>query len=271
MKTKTKKGGEITMPSAKDVTIESKFLKVMSVGESGSGKSVFAASFPTPGYIFDFGGEILSYKGKDFDYEQFDVSPQGWSKFEKEFIAVKKAITDEEKYKTVVIDNLSAMTDLCMEKALQLDPKRSPTNGPLWNVHYGMVKNLMEGKIRQLLNLNCNLIFIAHITTKYDENGAVIGVEPSLTGQLSVDIPSYFDEVYYHMTRKEGGQTKWYVQTVPMGRNKGRSRLSGKERLLPDLVENDYAEIIAYLSGKKTVGKTNGKTPQRPQQPQRRK
>ncbi len=242
------------MPNAKDVGVDTEFLKVMSVGESGSGKSVFAASFPTPGFVFDFGKEILSYKGKDFNYEQFDVSPQGWSKFEKEFIQVRKDVV-EGKYKTVVIDNLSAMTDLCMEKAMQLDPKRSPTNGPLWNVHYGMVKNLIEGRLRQLLNFNCNLVFIAHLATKTDENGAVIGVEPSLTGQLSADVPSYFDEVYYHATRKESGETKWYLQTIPIGRNKGRSRASGKERLLPDMVENDYSEIIKYLTGEKVKPK----------------
>ena len=53
------------MPNAKDISVNSEFLKVMSVGESGSGKSVFASSFPTPGFIFDFGNEIISYRGKD--------------------------------------------------------------------------------------------------------------------------------------------------------------------------------------------------------------
>lgn len=238
------------MPSAKDVTVNSEWLKVMSVGESGTGKSIFAATFPTPGFIFDFGGEILSYKGKDFDYEQYDVSPQGWGKFEKDFIQLKKDIA-EGKYQTVIIDNTSAMNDLCMEKSLQLDPRRSKTNGPIWNVHYGMVKNLMEGRLRQLLNLNCNLVLIAHLKTLTDEDGAIVGVEPSFTGSLSADVPSYFDEVYYHSTRKEGGDTKWYIQTVPLGRNRGRSRASGRERLLPDTIENDYEEVIAYLTGKK--------------------
>jgi hypothetical protein len=246
------KGGK--MPNAKDVSINTEWLKVFSVGESGTGKSSFASSFPTPGFVFDFGGEILSYRGLDFDYEQFDISPQGWVKFEKTFITVKKAVA-EEKYQTVVIDNLSAMTDVCMEKALQLDPKRSPTGGPLWNVHYGLVKNLVEGRIRQILNLDCNLIFIAHLDPIVDENGAVIGVEPSLTGKLSGDVPAYFDEVYYHTTRMKGGETYWLVQTVPIGRNKGRSRSSGRERLLPDLVPNDYNEIMAYLSGEKKKAK----------------
>lgn len=241
------------MPNAKDVTSVSEFLKTISVGPPGSGKSIFAASFPTPGYLFDIGGEVLSYKGKDFDYEQYELSPQGWAKFEKDFLQLKKTFREEPgKYKTVVLENLSSLIDLAMEKAMQLDPKRSATQGPLWNVHYGLVKNLVEGKFHQLLNLKCNLVLIAHVKTLTDENGSVIGVEPSLTGQLSTDIPSYVDEVYYHVTRKEGGETKWYIQTVPVGRNNGRSRASGRERILPDLIPNDYAEVIAYLSGEKT-------------------
>jgi len=237
-------------PSALDVTVNSEYLKVMSVGESGKGKSIFAASFPTPGFIFDFGKEILSYREKDFDYEQYDLSPQGWAKFEKDFIQIKKDVLAK-KYITVIVDNLSAMSDICMEKAMQLDPKRSKTNGPLWNVHYGMVANLMEGRLRQILNLGCNLVLIAHLATIKDEDGAVIGVEPSLTGRLSTEVPSYFNDVFYHITRKEDGETKWMVQTVPIGRNHGRSRASGKEQLLPIMVKNDYAEIIAYLTGEK--------------------
>ena len=245
--------------NAKDVTVKTEWLKVMSVGESGMGKSVFASTFPTPGFIFDFGKEILSYRGKDFDYEQYDVSSQGWAKFEKDFIEIKKSV-EAGKYQTIIVDNLSAMTDVCMEKALQLDPKRSNTGGPLWQVHYSMVKNLMEGRLRQLLNLPCNLVLIAHLDTIKDESGAVVGVEPSLTGKLSADVPSYFDECYYHTTRKEGGDTKWLIQTIPLGRNHGRSRASGKERLLPDLVENDYEEIIDYLTGKKKKSTTKQPT-----------
>ncbi|MCC7570651.1 ATP-binding protein [Candidatus Micrarchaeota archaeon] len=243
------------MPSAKDVTIDTEFLKVMSVGESGTGKSIFASTFPTPGFIFDFGKEILSYRGLDFDYEQYELSSLGWGRYEQDFNKIKQA-TKEGLYKTVVVDNLSAMEDVCMEKALQIDPKRSQTNGPIWNVHYQMVKNLMEGKLRQLINLPCNLVLIAHLDFEKNENGQVIGVGPSLTGKLSIDVPSYFDEVYYHTYRKEaGGETKWYVQTVPLGHNHGRSRLSGKGRILPDLIENDYAEVMAYITGKKVKTK----------------
>lgn len=238
------------MPNAMDVTIDTEFLKIMSVGASGTGKSIFGSTFPTPGYIFDFGREILSYRGLDFDYDQFEMSAKGWGDFERKFVEIKKDVAAR-KYKSVIIENLSAMTDLCMERALQLDPKRSPTNGPIWNVHYGMVKNLMEGRLRQFLNLDCNLLFIAHLELVTDESGNVIDHQPNLTGSLPVDIPAYFDEVYYHSFRKEGGNTIWFVQTIPMGRNHGRSRLSGKQRVLPDMIDNDYNEVMAYIKGTK--------------------
>ena len=260
------------MPNAKDVSVNTEWLKVMSVGESGEGKSIFASSFPTPGFIFDFGNEVISYTGLDFDYEQYELSSIGWGKFEKDLATLKECIKKEirfpddkgeqekGRYQSVIVDNVSAMTDVCMEKALQLDPKRSPTGGPIWNVHYGMVKNLIEGRLRQLINLECNLVLIAHLDVIKDEDGAVIGVEPSLTGNLPGSIPAFFHEVYYHTHKREGGDVKWFIQTVPIGRNHGRSRLSGKARLLPDLIENDYNEIIPYITGKKKK--------QKPTQPQ---
>lgn len=237
--------------SAKDVTVNTEYLKAMLVGDPGTGKSVFAGTFPTPGFVFDFAGGIVGYRGLDFDYEQFPLSPLGWVKFEKDLLYVKQCVI-EKKFVTVVLDDLSAMTDLCMERALQLDPKRTATGGPVWNVHYMMVRNLMEGRLRQIMNMNCNVVFIAHLQINRDEEtGDIINVEPMLTGQLSVKVPGYFDEVYYHTTRREGDNTRWLVQTVPIGWNKARSRLSGKARLLPDFFENDYNILMDYLTGKR--------------------
>lgn len=239
------------MLNAKDVTGTTEFLKVMSVGEPGTGKSILGSSFPTPGFVFDFANSIISYRGLDFDYEQYELSPLGWTKFEKDAVQVSKAVK-EGKYLSVIIDDLSSMTAVCMERALQLDPKRSSTGGPVWNIHYSMVRNLMEGRLKQIMNFNCNIHFIAHLRVIQDqETGNITGVEPMLTGALPVVIPGYFDEVYYHTTKREGGDTKWLIQTVPIGYNKARSRLSGKLRTLPDLLPNDYTEIMNYITGKK--------------------
>lgn len=245
------------MLSALNVTPMTEWLKTIVIGDAGSGKSIFASSFPTPGFVFDFGTQILSYRGLDFDYEQFSLGPLGWVAFEKCVIQVKKDVA-EGKYKTVIVDDTTGLTDLAMERALQLDPKRSAVGGPVWNCHYSMVKNLVEGRLRQIFDLPCNIVVIAHLTYITDqETGAILGVEPMLTGQLSIKIPSYFDEVMYSQVKREGGETKWYLQTVPIGFNRARSRMSGKLRILPDLIPNDYSIVMDYMTGKKVkAGKT---------------
>lgn len=244
------------MLSAKDVTTDSEFLKVLVVGQPGTGKSVLASTFPTPGFVFDFSGGIIIYRGKDFDYNQYEISPVGWVKFENDFREVKQAVS-EGKYQTVVLDDITAWIDIAMEKSMAMDPKRNAVGGPLWNVHYTMTKNLLEAKIRQLLSFNCNVILIAHMeVTKDDETGAVIDIKPLITGQLAIRLPGYFDEVYYTLTKKVGDIVEFMVQTVPIGMKNARSRLSGKERLLPNFIPNEYPALQAAIAaGKKKLQK----------------
>ena len=252
------------MPNAKDVTATSEWVKAASVGIPGSGKSILGSSFPTPGFVYDFGSQILSYRGLDFDYEQFTTDAKGWIQFEKvsqQLISGKyyKDHRGEEgngQYQSIIVDDLTGMGDLALARAMQIDPKRSATDGPLWNVHYQMQRNLMEGRLKQIYDIPANILFIMHLNFIQDqETGAILGTEPLLVGQLSTRIPAMFDEVFYHTTRKGEGGPKWVIQTVPIGFNNGRSRLSGRARILPDLLPNDYAEIMAYAVGTKVKPK----------------
>lgn len=233
--------------NAKDVTLDSEFNKFFLVGDFGTGKSAFATSMPTPGYVFDFDEGINLYSGFDFEYSQYDLSWKGWLEFEKELIQVKKdAIAG--KYKSIIVDSTTAMTDLAMQRSMQLDPKRDPTEGPIWNVHYQMVRNLMEGKLRQIIALPCNIVVIAHLEVITDQKtGKVIGLEPLLTGQLSVKVPGYFSEVYYCTTRRKEDKTQYIIQTVPIGLQKARSRLSGLAKRLDDFIPNNYNILMKNL------------------------
>lgn len=235
------------MPNAKDVDINTEHFKAMLVGTYGTGKSVFASTCPTPGFVFDFDEGIITYRGLDFDYEQYTDDWQGWIKFEKDLLQIKKDVA-EKKYVTVVVDSTSKMTDLAMARALVLDPKRSPTGGPIWNVHFMMVRNLMEGKLRQIIGLPCNVIVISHIDVVRDEKtGNILDISPLLTGQLREKIPGAFQEVYYCTTKRVGQKTEWLLQTIPIGYTKARSRLSGTAHLLPDFIPNNYKEVMKHL------------------------
>ena len=235
--------------NANDVTADTELMKIFVTGDYGTGKSVFAASFPTPGYLFDIDSGILTYRGMDWDYDQFPLSAIGWVAFEKSVRELEKTLKeDPTKYKTVVLDSTTTLADLAMERALQLDPKRSSTGGPLWNVHYQIIRNLMEGRLRQIINLPTNIVLISHLKIIEDnETGAILGTEPLLTGQLSTMIPGYFNEVYCTVVKNVKGNSEFMLRTITKGHYKARSRLSGKARLLPDEIPNDYNSLIELL------------------------
>jgi len=224
------------------------FTKFFVCGDFGTGKSEFAATFPTlpkKGFVFNFDKKIATYsRYPGWDYVEYPLTAAGWAQFEKDEKDVAKLVAAGE-YLSVIIDSTTAMADMATERSLQLDPKRSPTGGPIWNVHYQMVRNLMEGKLRGFLNYNCNLVVIAHLDIKTDsETGAIIGIEPLLTGQLSVRIPGYFEEVYCSFSRTVGEKTTWYLRTIPRGYYKARSTMSGVMGLLPAELPNNYHAVI---------------------------
>lgn len=229
---------------ASELTYDSINTKIMLLGDYGAGKSHFASTFPGPIYVFDFDGHIMGYRHRDdVYYDQFQLSYLGWVKFEKVLLQVKKA-TEAGEYATIVVDSMTSMTDIAMERALQLDPKRGPDEGPMWNVHYQIVKNLMEAKLHKILSFDCNVIFNGHWKLQYDQKtGAIIGADPMLTGQLAVKIPGYFDEVYWCQAKSVGGKPEHWMHLITRGHFKSRSLISGPKRLLPAKLPNDYPSL----------------------------
>ena len=241
----------IIRKSAKDVTIDTEWWKFFLTGDYGTGKSIFGSTCPTPGFVFDADDTMQSYRDLDFDFETLPLTAAGWVLFEKTVREVKQDVFAG-KYITVVLDSTTSLTDIAMERALQLDPRRTPEGGPIWNVHFMMVRNLIEGKLRQIISWPCNVVVIAHLYIEKDEKtGAIIGIEPLLTGQLSQMIPGYFGEVYCSFSRQVASKvqgkppdTVYYLRTVPRGYYKARSRLSGVAKLLPDEIPNNFDALV---------------------------
>lgn len=233
--------------SAKDIRLDVSKLNIYGLGDFGTGKSVFASTFPTPGFVFDFDNRIKTYRGRDWDFATFELSAKGWVDFETAYREVGQRCK-EGKYKTVVVDSTSSMTDTAMERALQLDPKRSQEGGPIWNVHYQIVKNLMEPKLHGILSLPTHVIMLGHWKVTVDQKtGIILSVDPLLTGNLAEKVPGYFDEVYAFFSRVKEGKDFFYFRTVSQNLYKARSTISGPYRLLPDEVPNDYKSFSEYL------------------------
>ncbi len=234
--------------SAKDLKFSAENLKCYVLGKYGTGKSVFGSSFPTPGYVFDFDQRIKTYRGLDWDYDTFPLTGMGWVKFEKAIKEVAKAVKDK-KYKTVILDSTTSFTDAAMARALQIDPKRSPENGPIWNVHFNIVKNLVDPKLKQILSFNCNVVFMGHWNIVTDmKTGNIVSIDPLLTGQLAEKVPGYFDEVYAAGSQMKQGKEHYYIRTTTFGYYRSRSTISGTLQLLPAKIPNNYNAVMSYAN-----------------------
>lgn len=238
--------------SARDIRLDINRLNIYGLGDYGTGKSVFASTFPTPGFVFDFDQRIKTYRGKDWDYATIDLSAKGWVEFETAYREVQAACK-QGKYKTVIVDSTTSMTDCAMERAMQLDPKRSQEGGPIWNVHYQIVKNLMEPKLHGVLSLDksvVHIIMLGHWKVERDaKTGAILSVDPLLTGQLSAKVPGYFDEVYAFFTQMKEGTERFFFRTLSHGYYKSRSTVSGAYQLLPKEINNNYTAFKKALDG----------------------
>lgn len=254
----------MSVKPSSEITLDLSAFRFLVIGPYGSGKSVFGASLPTPGLVFDFTNNGMLYNKGDWDVAQYPITPAGWMEFEMEWRKYYDLIASgKSRYKSVVFDDATGMDNIAMERALQMDPKRNAAGGPLWNVHYQLVKNLVEGKYRQLLSLKVNVCVCCHTAiTKDEDTGAVIDISPMLSGKLSTILPGYFDEVYYATTGTVDGQTVYRMQTVPVGLKQARSQMSGVAGLLPKYIPNEFPKILALI--KDTMAKQGTTAQQTP-------
>ena len=228
--------------NAIDYTVQTQTIKCFVCGDYGTGKSVFASSFPQPGYVLNCDNKMGAYEGSDWIYEEFPPSPLSWTLIGKELTLLDKEVK-ENKYKTVVLDSCTSLMDIALQQSMQLDPKRSPTGGPIWNVHFTMTKNLVEGVIKRILRYNCNVVILAHLKPEMDEDGNIVKYEPLLSGQLSVNVPGMFDEVYIADYVMKNQKANYIIRTAPHGKKKARSAIKGKENRIPDVIPNNYKAL----------------------------
>ena len=182
-----------------------KVLSMLVYGRSGTGKTTFGASFPTPALLID-----IREKGTDSiaDRDGIDViSITTWEELEEVFWFLKSG-EGASKYKSVILDQVSSMQDLCMEYAMREEGK-DVMSQRLWGVVSGLMKTWLIN-YRDLVDQSINVLFIAHDrTTKGDEDSSTedqidpsIGprVMPSvatlLNGAVKVIAQSYVREVF---------------------------------------------------------------------------
>lgn len=153
-----------------------KLLAMLVWGRSGTGKTTFASTFPKPALLID-----VREKGTDSisNQEGVDVIQlDSWQDLEDVYWHISK----EKYYKTVIIDQVSSLQDMAMEKALE-DSGKEEMSQRLWGIVGGMMKTWLVN-YRDLIDLNINVCFIAHDRTSKEGDGDEDQLDPNIGPRL---------------------------------------------------------------------------------------
>lgn len=169
-----------------------------------------------------------------------------------------------DKWKTLVIDPLTEISEWCMYKGLSLNTQLPDPKKPLSGSHginekakarivtgqqdFKSAMALLEGFISDV-RVDCskhnkNLVVLCHEWTETNEDGQVIRYEPLLIGQLRQRMPKSFDDVWYieMFTGANGPDPKVQVHADPRHICKSRwgTALSSSE-------DPDFRKMIAKV------------------------
>ena len=225
-------------------------------GRSGTGKTTVAATFPKPALILD-----IKEKGTDsvFDVEGIDVLPvEDWDDVEEVFWMLKK----EGGYKTIIIDQVSAMQDLCRDKILA-EEEKDKMSLRLFGELSGRMKEWINN-YRDLMDEGIHVVFLAHDRTfgnddSEDDDQAIdpsVGprvmpsVAASLCGAVKVVACTFIQETYGKRdpkTRQQERSVSYCLRVGANGTYTTKVRTSKKNPVPSVMVDPSYEKIIAMM------------------------
>jgi phage nucleotide-binding protein len=205
----------------KTSSIANRRLKVLVYGPPGAGKTRFA------------GTAIKNFKPIILSAEAGLLSLQGMGDFD--FVQVSRWETVEEirnelrygklPYDTVILDSLTEIQQICMDGILR-EEKRDKAQIQDW----GSLGLRMAQTIRDLRDLDCNLIVTALSETDKDEETSEQRTLPMLQGRIRENVAQYFDEVFYLRSKLIKDAASGEVTTERKLITGGTNKITAKDR-----------------------------------------
>lgn len=166
------------------------FLVMAIYGRAGTGKTAFASTFPKPLLLLDVrerGTEtIANVPGIDV------LNLTKWEEFEETYWFLKK--DGHKKYKTIIIDHLSQLQAVGMERVRERENMDSDEMFTKRN--WGSLSGMMQTWIfnyRQLWDSNMHVGFIAHERANTGEEGTEDQIDPSIGPRLMPSAASFLN------------------------------------------------------------------------------
>lgn len=186
-------------------------------GDPKTGKSTFAATFPTPAYIFLFEPDLSPYAGKDFEYDDFNPNdPADYDKV----IQRLDELQSECKYKTVIVDSLTEFAVLLENRILHVNRRDfnpalklaySDKSHGMRIQDWGVFKTAIENFVRNLNALPCHTVSVAHEVVKQTGDASVIKGCLSIPGNFGETGAKLFNTVL----RMRAERNQYVAQTMP--------------------------------------------------------
>ena len=230
---------------------DSDFVKMLVYGQSGTGKTCLAGTFPTPTEIWDFDGKansILKHNNGNKELlESIDVIQFSKMNPATKISAFKKRMDEiftlhnNKKplpFKTLIVDSLTTLTAAILDDYIKVSQTalKRPLDGINCMQDYQLLDKHMTQIITTLLALDCNVLFIGHLTTEKDDVTGAIQRKPLMSGKFADKISIWFEEVYVSMVDSQG---KFVLQTQTDSTYQCRS-----QRKLTKYIQTDYKNII---------------------------
>lgn len=200
-----KKSNELVIPS---------IIKMMIYGQAGMRKTTTALSAPNP-LLLDFDNGVKRVNMSHLDGVDI-VQITSWSD-------VQQVLQEDlSAYRTIVVDTIGKMMDFIISY-------KCGTRQPQIR-DWGGINQEFSGFVRNLANLNKNIIFVAHRDTRKEGDDTVF--IPALREKSYNSIVTELDLLGYMEAKNENGRIKCTITFDPTSRNDGKNTCN-----LPSIME----------------------------------
>lgn len=200
-----KKSNELEIPTT---------VKIMLYGQAGMRKTTTALSAPKP-LLLDFDNGVKRVNMSHLDGVDI-VQITSWSD-------VQQVLQEDlSVYQTIVVDTIGKMLDYIISY-------KCGTRQPQMR-DWGGINQEFSGFVRNLSNLNKNIIFVAHRDTRKEGDDTVF--IPALREKSYNSIVTELDLLGYMEARSENGKVRCTITFDPTNRNDGKNTCN-----LPSVME----------------------------------
>ncbi len=179
---------------------------MMVYGNGGVGKTTFASTAPKPLLIdCENGSKYFGMRGIEVDVAKISE----WSDLNGVFEIAKSG-----EYETIIIDPIGELMEkLKMYMVKTGDKKLVQSDGSPSMAGWGWLKDKMRGTIKLLRDSGVNLILVAHVDEKPDEDKII--KRPMLMTKLSDEVVNMVDIVGYMTVLNQEDEEKRIIMVDP--------------------------------------------------------